>query len=524
MKIRNSEPTEFKELNKVLANLITDISKILGDNLAGVYLVGSFALGDADIYSDCDFLVTIHNPLTSEQETGLRVLHNKIPTRSGRWTKHLEGSYLEETDLKSLDNLGKKKWLFIDHGQRKMEWSTHCNSEVHRWTLYETGIPIAGPDPKTFAVKVDSEIMKNKMRHLAQVFLPEFYTWMSFDIAWGQRYAVITLCRILYTIVAGKPTSKKKALLWGIENLDKKWSMLIKQALDERELGFDINDKPDPERVKETIAFAQYAKHLSKRAHKNITPIKSVNDVLNDFAGKANALLGDNIIGIYLFGSLSYNDFNSKRSDIDLSVVVKIPLSQEEGEKIKNLHLELEKRHPFWKERIECSYTPIDLFSSILPPKQPRPYYGAGVFYFEAPYGNEWLINNYLLYHKSITLQGKDFRELVVPIDVRDVQKASIRDLFKEWEPKINDYEWLSNSHYQSYLVLNLCRILYTVLQNSVGSKTVSATWVKNEYPEWKNIIEEAEKWEYGVEMKRQEEVIEFIKFTIQKIKEKDIM
>ncbi len=260
MKIRNSAPTQFPELNKVLIDLVTEVSKILGDNLAGVYLVGSFALGDADIHSDCDFLVTIHKPLTLEQETALRVLHNEIPT----WTKHLEGSYLEEIDLSSLGNLGRKKWFFIDHGQREMEWSTHCNSEVHRWTLYETGISIIGPDPKTFTVKVSPEVMKNKMRHIAQVFLPEFYTWMSFDIAWGQRYVVTTLCRILYTIATGKPTSKKKALLWSIENLDKKWATLIKHALDERELGFDIKDKPDPELVKETIAFAEYAKEFAQ--------------------------------------------------------------------------------------------------------------------------------------------------------------------------------------------------------------------------------------------------------------------
>lgn len=256
---------------------------------------------------------------------------------------------------------------------------------------------------------------------------------------------------------------------------------------------------------------------------KNITPYKSVNDVLNDFVCQANALLSNNIIGIYLFGSLSYNDFNSRRSDIDLAIVIKIPLSQEEGEKIKNLHLELEKKYPLWKERIEGSYTPLDLFENILPPKQSRPYFGGGVFYFEAPYGNEWLINNYLLYHKSIALQGADFRTLVNPIDIRDVQKASINDLFKEWEPKIIDKEWLSNSYYQSYLVLNLCRILYTVMQNSVGSKTVSASWVKNEYaPQWKGLIEEADKWEHGVEMKQQEEVIEFIKFTIKEIKDKN--
>lgn len=257
--------------------------------------------------------------------------------------------------------------------------------------------------------------------------------------------------------------------------------------------------------------------------NKDITPYQDVNEVLNDFVKAVNDLLGNNIFGIYLFGSLTYNDFNPKRSDIDLSVLVKNPLTPVEGDKVKNLHLELEEKYPLWKERIECSYTPLALFDNNHPPKEPRPYYGGGVFYFEAPYGNEWLINYYLLYHKSITLKGADFKDLVKPIDIKDVQKASINDLFKEWEPKINDREWLSNSHYQSYLVLNLCRILYTVKQNLVCSKTVSSNWVKDDYaPQWKDLIDEADSWEYGIQMKRQDEVIKFIEFTIDNIKDKD--
>lgn len=252
---------------------------------------------------------------------------------------------------------------------------------------------------------------------------------------------------------------------------------------------------------------------------KNLTSYNHVNDVLYDYVKQVNKILGNNIIGVYLFGSLSYNDFNPDRSDIDLLVVVNKPLSPEEGEKIKELHLGLEKNYPSWKERIEGSYTPINLFSNVLPPKEPRPYFGGGEFYFEAPYGNEWLINDYLLYHKSIALQGPEFHALVNSIDIEEVRKASTRDLYQEWEPKLKEREWLDNSHYQSYLVLNLCRILYTVIQGDVASKTVSSTWVKNEYaPQFKNLIDEADKWRHGDEMKRQDKVLEFLKFVLNKI------
>jgi len=129
MNITNSHPTQFDDLNEILISLTNDVSKILGNNLVGVYIVGSFALGDADEHSDCDFIVVIHNPLTEIQEKQIRELHDEIPTRPGHWSHDLEGSYALLSDLGSNKYIG-RDWLFVDHGHREMEWSSHCNSEI----------------------------------------------------------------------------------------------------------------------------------------------------------------------------------------------------------------------------------------------------------------------------------------------------------------------------------------------------------------------------------------------------------
>src|SRR5215208_2470942 len=50
-------PTPFAELNELLGELVARVAAILGDNFVGAYLTGSFALGAADLHSDCDFLV-----------------------------------------------------------------------------------------------------------------------------------------------------------------------------------------------------------------------------------------------------------------------------------------------------------------------------------------------------------------------------------------------------------------------------------------------------------------------------------
>jgi hypothetical protein len=124
----------------------------------------------------------------------------------------------------------------------------------------------------------------------------------------------------------------------------------------------------------------------------------------------------------------------------------------------------------------------------------------------------------------GIALEGPEFSELVPPIEIYSVRQASARDLFQEWVPKINDAAWLSNSHYQSYLILNLCRIMHTVLHGQPGSKKVAAQWVKATYPHWKDLVEEAEQWTYGAQMNRQAEAVAFLQFAVDRANEASLL
>jgi hypothetical protein len=160
----------------------------------------------------------------------------------------------------------------------------------------------------------------------------------------------------------------------------------------------------------------------------------------------------------------------------------------------------------------------------LTPPRTPRPWWGFGTLYAAAPAGNEWIINHYLLSQYGIALEGPAFNELIPAIDIRDVRQASARDLFQEWMPKIGDAVWLSNSHYQSYLVLNLCRILHTVVQGQPRSKKIAGQWAKGEYPQWQNLIEEAETWTYGDKMKRQADAVAFLQFAVDRVNETKLL
>ena len=262
--ISTSAPTAFPELNELLAELVARVESILDANFVGAYLTGSFALGAGDLHSDCDFLFVMQDQVTGEQERALRELHGEIPTRSGHWPHDLEGSYAPRADVATLAGLD-RHWLYVDRGWREMQWGTHCNNEVVRWTLRERGTTLAGLDPREFVAEVPADALRGSMRRLIESFLPGPAPLDKFDNAWSQRYAVTTLCRMLYTLETAEIVSKQDALAWAKHALSLRWRDLIQQALDDRELGWRPDDPPRANSVEATVAFAAYAKERAAR-------------------------------------------------------------------------------------------------------------------------------------------------------------------------------------------------------------------------------------------------------------------
>jgi Nucleotidyltransferase domain len=82
-----NQPNHFTELNSLLESFVERVCDILAGNFVGAYLVGSFAVGDADKHSDCDFLVVTRRQLTQEQEQLIPQLHAEMFNRPGYWSK-----------------------------------------------------------------------------------------------------------------------------------------------------------------------------------------------------------------------------------------------------------------------------------------------------------------------------------------------------------------------------------------------------------------------------------------------------
>lgn len=259
--------TAYPELDDLLAELLGHWQRILGDDLIGAYLQGSFALGAGDLQSDCDFLVATRSRPDALQESELRALHDEIPTRSGHWPHDIEGSYAPVDELATVAHLG-RTWLFNDHGQRTLEWADHCNRAYTRWILRERGLTLVGPDPATWMEPVPPAVLRRESAVALPTLLADLATWVDIDaLAWAQRYAVVTACRILYTIDTAEVASKGGALEWASRRLDPQWRPLLAQVRDDRALGFVADQSPPPGGAAAARAFVEHAVTWAERHH-----------------------------------------------------------------------------------------------------------------------------------------------------------------------------------------------------------------------------------------------------------------
>jgi hypothetical protein len=253
--------TGIDELDGVLAALVDNARDVIGDDLVGVYLQGSFALGGADDESDCDFLVVSSTPVEESRLAALRAFHGGLPHRPGYWNRHLEGSYPLAADVADLGALG-RPWPYVDHGSDEVVLDAHCNTEVMRWTLHERGVTLHGPGPRTLLDQVPVETMRAAARRDLRKAVKGWEQHRTWD-AWSQRYAVVTMPRLLRTKVIGDVVSKPAAVSWALDVLDPEWRPLLETALAER--GQRPWDAPiDPELVERTLKFVRYVSRVAE--------------------------------------------------------------------------------------------------------------------------------------------------------------------------------------------------------------------------------------------------------------------
>ena len=224
------KPTPHGDVNAALTIIISGMRSVLKDSFIGLYIGGSLAIGDfSPERSDIDFVSVTDSDLSSDTFRALERMHDGFWHSSNRWVKRLDGSCVPQQMIKEWSS-EKSVCPFVEG---KDFYATNQGSAViQRHIIREHGVVVAGPDPKTLIDSVDED----QLRKVQGEILQKWWEPVLEDPDWltqtqKQPFAVLTMCRALYTLEHGVVVSKPVAAKWVQQTSGKQWAALISSAL-----------------------------------------------------------------------------------------------------------------------------------------------------------------------------------------------------------------------------------------------------------------------------------------------------
>jgi hypothetical protein len=224
------------------------------------------------------------------------------------------------------------------------------------------------------------------------------------------------------------------------------------------------------------------------------TRFADVNLVLGELLARLRALLGSRLQGMYLVGSLALGDFDPRSSDIDFVVLTDTDSADDLFGKLQDLHAQFAAGGSPWANSIEAVYVPYAALRQIAPGASHYPQIERGTQLFTAPLEDGWVFQCITLREQAVVLAGPDPRTLVDPVNPQDIRSAAAAIAGRWIEQAATDPAWLAwvrQRDSQVFVILTLCRMLYSLATGSVASKPRAAEWARKEFGgRWAALIE----------------------------------
>lgn len=223
-----------------------------------------------------------------------------------------------------------------------------------------------------------------------------------------------------------------------------------------------------------------------------MTPYADVNQILDRLRAQMRAILGDKLVGLYLYGSLAAGDFDAGISDMDLLAALTSDLDGREFDALDAMHRATAADYPDWDDRIEIAYLSIRGLNTFRTERSPLGIISPGEPFHIIQAGADWLMNWYMVRKMGRTIYGPPPAEVIGPIaDEEFIQ--TVKDHARAWQGWIADYSQRRKS--QAYAILTMCRTLYTCHHRAQVSKRQAARWVAERYPQWAALVMQAWAW-----------------------------
>jgi predicted nucleotidyltransferase len=254
--------------------------------------------------------------------------------------------------------------------------------------------------------------------------------------------------------------------------------------------------------------------------YKSYTTHHDANIILESLLTSVKEILKEGFVGMYLYGSLANGDFD-EHSDIDVLVVTKHVISEPGFSALQAMHERLAAFDTPWAIQMEVTYLSAnDLRGAghMLHPYLDR---GRGERLLWRGNKSDWNVERHIVREKGISIEGPDPKTLIDPVSP-DKLRRSVIDVLPLWiDPLLeNPMEQIRPRGYQSFIVLSLCRMIYTLQYGEIVSKPAAAEWaMKTLEAKWKPLIERAiigrQNSSLDVEPEDLNGTIDFMRYTL---------
>lgn len=241
-------------LKTITENFVKYSRDILGNNLVGVYLHGSAAMGCYnDEKSDIDLLVVIHNDMSDEEKR--RYMDMVVELNTYAPTKGIELSIVKKSVCKPFVyptpfelhfSVAHLEWYKSNSQDYILKMNgTDKDLAAHITILYHRGVCLWGEEIHDVFEAVNEKAYFDSIWYDIEC--------AEEDILENPVYVILNLCRVLAFKQEKLILSKQEGGNWGLAHIPKKYSSLIQQALDEyASVGvMDLNET-------EAIEYAKY--------------------------------------------------------------------------------------------------------------------------------------------------------------------------------------------------------------------------------------------------------------------------
>jgi hypothetical protein len=201
--------------------------------------------------------------------------------------------------------------------------------------------------------------------------------------------------------------------------------------------------------------------------------------LLDHLGSQLQADLGRNVVGLYVYGSLTQNAFDARRSDVDCVAVIRRRLSSAVVSRLRSALGRLNSRHA-WMRRLQLT---ILIQRELLQCNGDGWLYQFGRLSRTGSDGNPIIWANIL--ESGHVVFGADPHTFVPPISATLVRAALEREInYLRAELVMKPASvWRTRAAYRRYAALTACRILYTLETGRVGPKRTAAVWALRRLP-----------------------------------------